>query len=477
MSAPRTRIIATVGPACEDPEVLAAMVHAGATVFRINGSHTPAEAIRPWVERIHAAGEQAGRIVSALLDLPGTKIRTGTFRGADHVVLEQGQVVELFPGKAGGTATRIPIQSLPDLSSIPPDSPILMADGQLRLRASRAKGKALLCRVLEGGELGARKGVDFPGTTLPVRVPTRQDRALTKAGVEAGVDGLALSFVQDGSDVRRLRELLKRLKCPRLPVVSKIEREAAVSALEGVLQISNAVMVARGDLGTDVGPERVPSVQKRIIHMGRRMGRPVVVATEMLESMTSKVRPTRAEASDVAGAVFDGADAVMLSGESAVGRHPVLVVDTMARILHAAEADPNAPYAGAPNMVAPESRRGRSDQDVVHAGVALSQACDARALIVFTRTGASAIRCSKERPRAPIYAYTDDPRVGRRLTLGWGIRPRVLEVQEGTDAIIARVAERLEREEGLEKGDRAVLIMGGSEDPSGTTSLIKVVTV
>jgi pyruvate kinase len=450
------------------------MIEAGADVMRVNGAHTPPDQIARWVTRVRQASEKAGRRASVLVDLPGTKIRVGTFAGRASIDLEPHQVVRLFPGKARGTPDRIPIRSLNDLSVVPLDVPVLLADGAIRLLVTGREGKALRARVIEGGELLAGKGVDFPGARLPTVVPTRQDGTLARAAVAARADGLALSFVRHADDVLRLRRLLKRERTEDMPIVVKIEREDAVENLHLILRHADAALVARGDLGVDVGPERVPPMQKQIIEAARRMGRPVIVATEMLESMVTRTRPTRAEASDVAGAVFEAADAVMLSAETAVGRHPVLAVETMARILSAAEADPGAPYAGHHHL-APASLPGRADQHVVHAAVTLARNTNAEAIVVFTRTGTSAVRLSKERPNSTIHAYATSEQICRRLTLAWGVRPKRLpSVEGGTDAIVARVRRELRRQDHLPRGSRAVLVMGAARDPAGATTMIQL---
>ena len=474
MREPRTKIVSTVGPACEDGAVLVRMIEAGADVMRVNGAHTPPDLLATWVQRVRAASKRAGRRASVLVDLPGTKIRVGTFGGRASIMLEPHQVVRLFPGKTRGTPDRIPIRSLNDLGVVPLDATVLLADGAIRLLVTGREGKAVRARVIEGGELLAGKGVDFPGARLPTVVPTRQDGKLARAAVAAGADGLALSFVRHADDVLRLRRLLKREQAEDTPIVVKIEREDAVENLHAILRHADAALVARGDLGVDVGPERVPPLQKQIIEAGRRMGRPVIVATEMLESMVTKTRPTRAEASDVAGAVFEAADAVMLSAETAVGNHPVLAVETMARILSAAEADPGAPYAGH-HYLAPTSIEGRADQHVVHAAVTLARRTKAEAIVVFTRTGTSAVRLSKERPNSTIHAYATSEEICRRLTLAWGVLPKRLpSVEGGTDAIVTRVRRELRRQEQLPRGARAVLVMGAARDPAGATTMIQL---
>ncbi|MFM8981171.1 MAG: pyruvate kinase, partial [Planctomycetia bacterium] len=307
--------------------------------------------------------------------------------------------------------------------------------------------------------------------------------AVAVEAVAAGAARLSRYFVRTGHDLQRLREGLAAQAGPRaarLPVVAKVERVAALEHLDAILAASDGVIVARGDLGLDAGPERMPVLQRRILAAARRHGRPALVATEMLESMTQATRPTRAEASDVAGAVFGGADAVMLSAETAVGRHPALVVETMAAILREAEQDPDAPVFGHPALVAPQPQAGHPDQAVVRAGVALAREAGARAIAVYTRTGASALRISSERPTAPVYAFTPDAATCRRLALAWGVRAQVLAPQPagplGSDLLVERVREALRASDEVPSGSRVVALLGAPGDAAGTTSVVRLLT-
>ena len=474
MGIPRTTIVATVGPACAQEETLEAMMAAGVQVFRVNGAHAGPAEIARWVKAVRrAAGTE--RSPAVMVDLPGTKSRTGTFEKGP-ATLASGAVVRVFAGTSGGGPGAVPVQPLPPLRDVPVGAVILLGDGGVRLEVVDRRRDALLARVVDGGEVGTGKGVHFPGVHVAAAVPTEGDRALAHAAVKAGADFLGQSFVTTKEDVGRLKDLLQAAGAKGIPVVAKIESATALANLDGILDRADAVLVARGDLGVDAGPERVPSLQKRILKAARRAGRPAIVATEMLESMTREMRPTRAEASDVAGAVFEGADAVMLSAETAVGAHPVLVVETMARILSEAEKDPDAPYAGDVRLAPPESRQGRPDQHVVRAAVALARETDARAIVVVTRTGSSAIRLSKERPRAQVHAFATTDAVCRRLSLAWGVCARRLLGSPGTDAVVGQVLGTLRDAGSLATGDRAVLVMGGPGDEAGATTLIRLLT-
>lgn len=473
----KTKIVCTAGPACEDVDVLAALVRAGADVVRVNGAHCSQKDLKTWVGRMRRVRRETGYPAGLMVDLPGIKLRTGKFRDTDAIDLEVGSVVQVFPGTEGGSPTRIPVDPWPESKGLQKGGAVLLDDGRLRLRIERRRGDVIWARVEQGGLLQERKGVAFPGVMLPLDVPTRRDRALARAAIKAGADWLCQSFVQGPRDILRLKSLARRAGVPDMPVCAKIERADAFERLEEILVAADACIVARGDLGVDVGPENVPALQKRIIATALRVGCPVIVATEMLDSMTTRERPTRAEVSDVAGAVYEGTDAVMLSGETAVGDHPVLAVQTMNRILMSAEADPNALYAGSERLPAPEHDPDRCDQHVVHAAVTLAQETGARALVVFSRSGATILRTSKERPRALIHGFTPTDETTRRLTLAWGVAPQRLPAGRSTDELVKNVLKQLRETKHLRPGERAVLVTGGTHDPVGATTMIKLLTV
>ncbi len=453
------------------------MARAGADVFRINGAHAKDAELAGWVKKVRRAGREAGRNVSVMVDLPGIKLRTGTLHGGGPLVLERGARVTLTGGRRGCTAQRILVDPWPKITAVRKGSTVLLDDGRMRLRVLRRRGAELEAVVEAGGELKAGKGVAFPGVPLALEVPTARDRALARAAAAAGADWLALSFVGSAADMQRLRRVLKRAGAPHMPVAAKIERGDALRHLGAILQESSAVIVARGDLGVDVGGENVPALQKDIVEAARDAGVPAIVATEMLDSMTQRSRPTRAEVSDVAGAVFEGTDGVLLSAETAIGVHPAHAVGTMNSILRSAEADDHAPYAGDPLARSLRSHAGRPDQHVVHAAVSLARETNARAIVVFTRSGASAVRLSKERPRARIHAWSPDVAICRRLALAWGVCAHRLPAGRGTDAVVERVTAGLRDSGDLARGDRAVLVMGGARDPAGATTLIKLLTL
>ena len=475
-SVARTKIVCTVGPASTDPEVLAAMVEAGADVFRVNGAHASEDDLAAWAGRLRAVRKAVNRPVGWMVDLPGIKIRVGRFEGGAPLELSEGGRVTFFAGTRGGRPGRIPVHPWPDASGLRKGGLILLDDGRMQARILRRRGDTVEAEIEHGGLLEEHKGLAFRGVALALDVPTPRDRALARAALAAGADWLCLSFVAGPADIRRLRALCKRAGAPATPICAKIERSVCFEALDEIIRESDACIVARGDLGVDAGAENVPHLQKQIIASALRVGRPVVVATEMLDSMTVRDRPTRAEVSDVAGAVYEGADGVMLSGETAVGVHPVLAVRTMNRVLLTTEAAPDAVYAGSPRLPAPGVRPERPDQHVVHAAVRLAEQTGARALVVFSRSGASVVRASKERPRAWIHGFTPTEAISRQLSLAWGVLPQRLPARRTIDACAAQAMASLVADGHLQSGDRAVLLMGGPSDPIGATTTIKLLT-
>ncbi len=473
----RAKIVATIGPASRSPSVLEALARSGADVLRINGAHTEPSAVAAIVRDVRRVERRVSRPLAVLLDLPGVKVRIGRFEGG-ALELVAGGVVRLVAGKAGGPGSPSRIAVPPAiLAVLAKGSEILLGDGNLALRVLSRDRAGALAEVEAGGSLRDRVGIHVRGASHAGAVLTARDRELAVAGVDAGVDALAVSFVRSPNDLKALRRVLVRAG-RRMPLlVSKLERREAIAALDAILDASDGVMVARGDLGLEYGPEALPGLQKRILDAAMAHGRMAIVATQMLESMTTAVRPTRAEATDVANAIFDGADAVMLSGETAVGAHPARVVATMEGIVLAAEADLHCPFAGDPRHPGPSADPTRPDRLVVRAAVRLANDAAADAIVVFTRGGQSARRLAKERPRAPIFAYASDEHVRRGLLLSWGVRPRHLPNSRSTDATVSAVVSDLRRRTGLPSGSRVVLVMGSSDDPTGATSLIKLLTI
>lgn len=412
----RTKIVVTLGPATDGLE--RELVAAGMDVARLNFSHgTPQEHARRCAA-VREAAAAVSRGVAVLQDLPGPKIRTGRLKGGQPVALVAGQDVTITPEDLDGTAERIS-STYPELANdLSPGEVLLLDDGRLRLRVTGLRGQETHARVEVGGILGEHKGINLPGVALSLPAMTERDREYLRFGlIELDVDYVALSFVRQADHIRQARHLIAELGF-EVPVIAKIEKPEAARDLAAILDAADAVMVARGDLGVEMGPEAVPTIQKRAIREANARGMPVITATQMLESMTQADTPTRAEASDVANAVWDGSDAVMLSGETAVGVHPLLTVQTMDRIVRSAEsAQLPQPVAGYPERADGEARA------VAHAASGLAQSLGVTAIVGVTQTGRTAHLLSSERPSAPVFAFTPNERVARRLALWWGLLP------------------------------------------------------
>jgi pyruvate kinase len=420
-----TKIVATVGPASRTPELLDALIDAGVAVFRLNFSHGTHESHATVFRAVRAAAARAGRSVAILQDLSGPKIRTGPLPGGTPVALGAGAELRVAPGDEPGGPDRIftPYEEL--IASARPGDRLLIDDGKLELKVTGREGRALIATVVHGGLLGEHKGINSPGVRLPASAITPKDEADLQFGLQLGVDLVALSFVQTATDVARARAIVQAAGSD-VPLIAKIERPQAVEHLGEIVSASDGVMVARGDLGLECPLEHVPRIQKEIIRQARALGRPVIVATQVLESMRTEPRPTRAEVSDAATAVDQGADAIMLSGETAVGEHPVRAVQTLAAIISDAET---LPPSEAPTLVA-DPIGTRHARALGEAAVTLATAGEADAIIAVTREGKTARMLSALRPRAAILAVTPSNAVANRLSLWWGVTPLVSPVHD-----------------------------------------------
>jgi pyruvate kinase len=453
----QTKILATVGPASEDRDVLRALVDAGVDVFRLNFSHGTNAFHAEVADRIRRVAGEAGRQVAILQDLSGPKIRTGRLAGGVPLKLEAGDplVIEVgdFPGRPGRIATSFEV--LP--RAVRPGCALLLDDGRIQLRVDATTERSLRTTVVDGGELGERKGINAPGVDLPVGGLTAKDREDLKFGASIGVDFVALSFVQSVADLEAARAVLAEVGAPTTPLVAKIERPRAVEVLPEILLASDAAMVARGDLGLELPFERVPRVQKQATAEARKLGIPLIVATQVLESMRTEIRPTRAEVSDAANAVDDQVDAILLAGETAIGLHPVRVVEALDRILRDAEQVRSVSPAAEPSA-SPLPPHGRA---LCEAALTLAERARAAAIVAVTRGGKTARALSALRPPVPIVAATDDERVARRLTLSWGVHPIVSDLSGDNVA----VAERLEREllrRGMHRAGATLVLVNAS---------------
>jgi pyruvate kinase len=465
----RAKIIATLGPASGSPARLAALIEAGVDVFRLNFSHgTPAEhAVH--IETVRQAADAAGRPVAILQDLQGPKLRTGPTPGAAPVRLEPGSLVRLTAGAGATTPASIELTYPPLARDLKPGARVLLRDGEIQLTVERIDGEAVVARVIAGGDLGPRAGVHFPGLRLTAEALTDKDRQDLAYGLQRGVDAVALSFVRRAGDVRALRKAIDEQLAGEIRpwVVAKIEHAEALDNLGEILQEADGVLVARGDLDLEVTAERVPSIQKRIIREANAAGRIVITATQMLESMIRSPRATRAEVSDVANAVFDGSDALMLSGETAVGEYPVEAVRMMDRIILDAER-----YA----VFEHQAEAAVDDDAEATARAARSLASDRNvaAVAVFTRSGRSAQLMAKVRPPVPILAFTPEASTLNRLNLCWGVEPHLVPLVGSVEAMIEEVEQAIRARGRAEPGQQIVIVASlpvGAKGPTNFTHL------
>lgn len=464
------KIVVTLGPASADRNTIEALVHAGADVFRLNFSHGTHADHKLRLDLIRAIESDLGRPIGVLLDLQGPKLRVGTFaKGPVLLVDGAGFRLDLERDKPGDVSrTSMPHPEI--FAALTEGAELLLDDGRLRLRVEACGSDFADTRVINGGLLSDRKGVNVPGVVLPLSALTEKDRADLDYGLTLGVDWIALSFVQRAQDIIEIKELVQG----RAGIVAKLEKPAAIESLEAILIETDAVMVARGDLGVEMPAEQVPAIQKRIVRACRRLGKPVIVATQMLESMVSAPVPTRAEASDVATAIYDGADAVMLSAETASGRYPIESVAMMDRIIAQTEADPH--YRDA--LDASHTPPAANTADAIGwAARSVAGLLDVAAMVAYTSSGSSAQRMARERPRAPIIGITPKRTTARRLCLVWGVNAflchDVMDVSEMTEVALA-TAVKLRF---ATPGQTIVIAAGMPFGAAGTTNLLRIAQI
>ena len=467
----RTKIVATLGPASSSEERLLALMEAGADVFRLNFSHGDHAAKAELIRHIRALSSQRRQAVAILGDLQGPKIRAGRFAGGS-LMLTPGATVTITTRDVLGCGDLIPTTYAGLPGDVRPGDQILLDDGLLELQVLGIDGSEVRARVVVGGELRDRKGINLPGVAVSVPALTEKDLEDMHFCVREKVDYLALSFVRQADDVLALKNELLRLES-KIQVIAKIEKPQAVAAFDEILEVADGIMVARGDLGVEMNPEKVPLIQKRIIRQCNAAGKPVITATQMLESMIDNPRPTRAETSDVANAILDGTDAVMLSAETASGKYPVEAVQLMVRVAADVEADPALKEKVFYPI--PEVRGYRRLSEAIgQAACRVAENVDARAILAFTQTGTSAALVSKYRPPVPIYAVTPSQSARRRLALYAGVRSIRTAIEGDTEAQIRTVEEAVLAAGVLQKGDVVVITMGSPVSAPGTTNLLKV---
>ena len=465
----RTKILATLGPASENPEMIAKLFEAGADVFRLNMSHLPREKLKERVEMIRAVEAKFKRPIAILADLQGPKLRVGAFEG-DSAMLVQGQSFTLDADKTPGTKDRVHLPHPEILSSLEPGHTVLIDDGKLRLRVKSVKQGSATTSVEVAGKISNRKGVSLPDTTIPVAAMTEKDRSDLEAALDAGVDWIALSFVQRPEDVAEVKKVARG----RALVMSKLEKPQAITRLDEIMEISDAVMVARGDLGVEMPLEKVPGIQKRIVRTARRLGKPVVVATQMLESMITSPVPTRAEVSDVATAVYDGADAVMLSAESASGQYPVDAVATMSRIAEEVEQDQNYWSIMRTLNAAPEAT---GSDAIAAASHQIADTLNIKTVAAWTFSGSTAFRIARERPNSTVIALTPSVNTARRLALVWGVHSIRTKDASDIDDMAFRACKFALREGYSSVGERIIVVAGMPFGTPGATNMVRIAFV
>ncbi|MBT9313019.1 pyruvate kinase [Leptothoe kymatousa] len=464
----RTKIVSTIGPATQDPATLRSLIEAGATTLRLNFSHGTHDDHQRSIRLIRQISFELNQPVGILQDLQGPKIRLGKFENGS-IRLKTGDSFILTSRQLPGTQTISSVTYEPLVEEVPTDATILLDDGKVEMKVvgKDMEKRELHCEVVVGGKLSNSKGVNFPGVYLSIKALTDKDKVDLAFGLDQGVDWVALSFVRNPQDVLEIKEIISNAG-KRVPVIVKIEKHEAIEQMEAILSLSDGVMVARGDLGVELPAEDVPILQKRLITTANRLGIPVITATQMLDSMVSNPRPTRAEVSDVANAILDGTDAVMLSNETAVGEYPVEAVATMAKIARRTEKEQITQ-----NSL--DTVTSRTIPNAISRAVGqIASQLDAAAIMSLTKTGATARNVSKFRPRTPILAVTPHVEVARRLQLVWGVKPLLVVDLPSSNQTFNSAVNVAQEKELLHDGDLVVMTAGTLQGVSGSTDLIKV---
>ncbi len=460
----RTKIIATIGPASSSPIIVAKLIRAGMDAARLNFSHGDWNDHAGRIRLIRQEAEKAGKQIAIIQDLQGPKLRVGVMQN-DAVILKRGAVLTVTSGKITGTDRVISITYSRLAKDLRTGDTILLDDGRLELAVMKKSSAGLLCKVVRGGILKSHKGVNLPGVRLSLPSLSFKDKADLRFGIARGVDYIALSFVRTAKDIRSTRRFLKAHGAD-IPIIAKIEKPEAIHNLDEIIEAADGIMVARGDLGVEMSPEQVPLLQKKIIAACNRAEKPVITATQMLESMIENPQPTRAEASDVANAILDGTDCVMLSGETAMGKYPVQALEVMARIAVQAETS-LAPWP-------PDVHISGPDESVAHAACRAAEEQQARAIVTFTQSGSTALLVSKHRPRMRIIAPTPFDQVARKISLYWGVTPILLKTKRTTDDMIASVERAMLYLKLVRQHDLIVITAGVPIGVAGSTNMMKM---
>jgi len=462
----RVKIVATLGPASSSAEMIAALFEAGVDVFRINMSHSSPAGVKALHSALRAAEASFGRPIGILADLQGPKFRIGAIAGGS-AALAEGATFRFDAIESEGGPQRAFLPHPQIFEAVAPGHTLLLDDGKIRMRVDSKRGSSMEATVLVGGTLASRKGISLPDTVLPIGPLTEKDKADLDHALRLGVDWVALSFVQRGEDVKLARQLIGQ----GAALMSKIEKPAAIDDLDSVIAHSDGLMVARGDLGVELPVERVPGLQKRIVGKSRAAGKPVVVATQMLESMITSPVPTRAEVSDVATAVFDGADAVMLSAESAVGKYPIEAIRTMDRIATEVEGDPSYGAIVHATRTLPQPTAADAIAAAAHT---VADTLKLAGIICYTATGSTALRVARERPGLPVIGLSPVVATGRKLAMVWGVHC-VLTSDPENQAAMVRKACRIAFDEGFAReGEGLIIVAGVPLGSPGTTNMVRI---
>jgi pyruvate kinase len=464
----RAKIICTIGPSCHTESHLRELLRVGMDVARLNFSHGTHEDHARTIARLRRAAEKEKRAICILQDLQGPKIRTGRLEDHLPVTLETGSQVTITPKNVPGNALRISTTFQGLAAEVQPGARILLSDGLIELRVSRLRGDDVECEVVNGGQLGEHQGINLPGVALSIPALTAKDRIDLEFGLQQGVDIVALSFVRSAADVLTGKQLIRRHGSD-VPLIAKLEKPQALEHLEEILEVADGIMVARGDLGVEMPPEKVPVIQKHMIHRAGEWRKPVIIATQMLESMIENPRPTRAEASDVANAIFDGTDAVMLSAETATGRYPLEAVTMMAKIV--IEAESNMAEFTLPRR---RDRRRLSIAETICESIAhAAEDLDMGAIALFTETGNTARLISKYRPKSRIYAFSHQQAVCNRMNLFWGVRPLRRGKSRTSEEMLKEAQKELIRQGRIRVGD-VLGVVAGTQMASGSTNFMRL---
>ncbi|MGD9006881.1 MAG: pyruvate kinase [Desulfobacteraceae bacterium] len=466
MAFPKTKIVCTIGPASNTLEQVCRLIESGMSVARLNFSHGSHDDHGAMIDIIRKASEQAKRPVAILQDLCGPKIRVGEIPGEGLMLAAGNELVLATDGRpAQGNRVSVSLGDLPN--QVKAGDRILLADGFMELTVERVSDADVVCRVITGGLLTSHKGINLPTRSLDIPSLTEKDRRDLLFGLEKGVDFVALSFVRTANDIHMIKKIIHRQK-RQTPVIAKLEKHEALENVDAIMAAADGLMVARGDLGVEIPLENVPNIQKRLVRKANALGKPVIIATQMLRSMVASPRPTRAEAADVANGVLDGADAIMLSEETASGQHPVEAVQYMARIaLSAEEKYPHKKYL----KVMPKRDTAES---VSYAAVILAKNLDAKAVIATTRSGSTAAHIARFRPKQPIVALSPDQNAVRKMALHWGVMPFFLPEIEDTDEMVEKAAEAALKQGHVHRGQQMVITAGRPIWEAGTTNMLWV---